>query len=275
MNALTSSTTARDVMALFKITDQARKEYRKWEADIRYKETVVPHVLRHRTEAVYQLTPRDVAAACNATKDRGGHALASIKKETVERIQEINDWNPAFAFSHVFHHIVETVGDIPTWRQLTKFINQDPTGIKMLGEPVRRVQEQYSSRHGARLIEDAVQWRLGNAYYSFLRELHVLTHMRSHGLDVCVHPLADALFRVDAWHGRHIFCLYVGNVKYRNDHAGRKKEAEKILGGPNGPFTFETINLPRATEYGKVHLASETDLEARIRVLLREGNEAQ
>ncbi len=74
-----------------------------------------------------------------------------------------------------------------------------------------------------------MRWRIGNYYYSFLREIHLLSILRETGLDLLFHPLADALFRVDAWLGDLVLSLYVGNARYRTvTGTGRKLAAREI-----------------------------------------------
>lgn len=52
-------------------------------------------------------------------------------------------------------------------------------------------------------------WRLGNAYYSCLRELYVLAVLREAGVPAEYHVIADALFRADFRAGETIISLYV------------------------------------------------------------------
>ncbi|MBD0741637.1 hypothetical protein BG418_09080 [Streptomyces sp. CBMA152] len=251
-------------MRLFNTTPAADMEYESWTSNPRYRDRVVPHVLSHRTEVIYRLTPRDIDEVCRDTsRIRGGHALGDIRKSEGTRIPEVNDWNPPFAFSHVFHHVVESLGRVPTWIEFVLFINRDPIGRAMLGDEQARLIDELAPHRGGRdAVESAIQWRLGNAYYSFLRELHVLANLRATGVDACTHPLADALFRVDAWYGSTVLVLYIGNDEYRNGAAGRKKQAQRILGGALRPFAFESVNLPTSHEFGKVHLPSLSAIEA-------------
>lgn len=101
-----------------------------------------------------------------------------------------------------------------------------------------------------------MRWRVGNYYYSFLREIHVISVLRQRGIDVRFHPLADALFRVDAWSGHTALSLYVGNKEFkRGDEEGRKWRTEEILDGAGPLFSFETIELKPADKFDIVYLA--------------------
>ncbi|MGW5020890.1 hypothetical protein [Streptomyces cacaoi] len=269
MGSLVASTTAEDVLARFMVSEGAQSAYKSWCEDERYKTDVVPCVLAHETRVAYQLIPDDVERACKATEKPGGHALSWVKKADVDRVPAVADWNPPFAFGYLLHHMLETGGRLPEWPEVSKYVGNHPDGVRILGSAIRRVHAEHDARYGWQLVEDAIQWRLGNAYYSFLRELHVLSHLRARGLDAQVHPLADALFRVDAWCGNRVLCLYIGNNAYRNEHEGRKKEAVAVLGAQN--FEFDVINLPPASTYGVVHLPSTSILEENLSGLLASG----
>ncbi|MDJ1134511.1 hypothetical protein [Streptomyces iconiensis] len=269
MGSLVAGTTAGEVLTHFLVSQAAQSAYESWREDERYKSDVVPCVLAHKTRVAYRLIPDDVERACQATKKPGGHALGWVKKADADRVPAIADWNPPFAFGYLFHRMLETGGRIPEWRDVSRYISNHPDGVHVLGSAIRRAHADHDATYGRQLVEDAIQWRLGNAYYSFLRELHVLSHLRARGLDAQVHPLADALFRVDAWCGNRVLCLYIGNKAYRNEHEGRKKEAVAILGAQN--FEFDVINLPPATTYGEVHLPTTSDIEEHLRRLLASG----
>ncbi|WP_410608787.1 hypothetical protein [Amycolatopsis sp. lyj-109] len=68
-----------------------------------------------------------------------------------------------------------------------------------------------------KLASDALRWRFGNAYYSFLREVHTLVYLRGNGLDVRFHPLADALFRIDSWMDDAVFSIWVASENFRHE----------------------------------------------------------
>lgn len=46
----------------------------------------------------------------------------------------------------------------------------------------------------SRMAHGAMRWRIGNFYYSFLREQYVHAVFRECGVHLRQHPLADALF---------------------------------------------------------------------------------
>ncbi|MCO8127269.1 hypothetical protein NHL50_08615 [Acidimicrobiia bacterium EGI L10123] len=96
--------------------------------------------------------------------------------------------------------------------------------------------------------------RVGNAYYSFLRELYVVALLRDRGVDARFHPLADALFRVDLWVDRTNVSLFIGNNLFRSSTTGCKDRPELFLADASPPFQHESIQLPVQHRFGVVHL---------------------
>ncbi|TMR91020.1 hypothetical protein [Nonomuraea basaltis] len=253
-------TTAQDVLGLFNVTPQTRQALADWRADNSKKDTVVPFVEAHETSSVYQLEPGDVERVCRTTE----HALGEVKRVTAESIQDIVDWHPDFAFMHVLHYCVEATSELPTWQRFCEFVREDRQARAMLWRPAQEeVQRVASSSAGISrsIVKDAMRWRVGNAYYSFLREIYVTTHLRAAGLDVRMHPLADALFRVDFWCGRTACSLLVKNSKFHKDDEGRKRQTSELLSGAMPPFQFHKIQLERASRFGVVHLPGAEQIE--------------
>jgi hypothetical protein len=257
-------TTATDVLARFNVTPQARRAYSRWAQDAA-REEVVDYVSGHRTRLLYEVDPADVERTCRSTE----HALGDVRKSVAVSVGPIENWNPAFAFTHVLHYAVEKERRILTWQEFFSFIQQDSLADRMLWTPsnsvTKLILEQYGGRWGQREIHAAIRWRVGNAYYSFLRELYVVSHWRAFGLDVRVHPLADALFRVDAWHQNTVVSLYVGNQRYRDHTHGRKISVTEMLDGAQPPFRVVEIRLPAASTFGVVHLPPLAEIRAAAR----------
>lgn len=251
----TFRTTAQNVLDLFDVTPRTRQILTEWRTRKSKKDTVVPFVEAHETSQLYQLEPGDVERVCRGTE----HALGEVKRQAAESVQEIVDWHPDFAFMHVLHYCLESVGKLPTWQDFHKFVREDPQARAMLWEPAQMEIERVATslvNVSRSTIKDSMRWRVGNAYYSFLREIYVTTHLRAAGLDVCMHPLADALFRVDFWCGRTVCSLLVKNSKFHKDNEGRKTKTSGLLAGAVPPFQFHKIQLAKATRFGVVHLPS-------------------
>ncbi|MEQ4725726.1 hypothetical protein [Nonomuraea sp. B19D2] len=268
-------TTAEDVLDLFKVTSPTEVAFSKWTGDAT-KVDVVPHVMAHRVSFVYDLTPEDVERVCNATKrDRRNHALGDVKRKEAESVTDIVDWHPAFAFIHALHYAIESLREIPTWLEFSRFIRDDPKANAMLWNPACQMARTVSDAPDGpswRVAWDSVRWRLGNAYYSFLREMYVVSNLRASGLDIRVHPLADALFKVDFWCGRTICSLFVKNAKFHKDNEGRKISPRQLMRDAAPKFHFHDIQLDKATEWGRVHLPSTEQLREaaeRLRVAVQ------
>lgn len=254
------TTTADDVLDLFNVTPLAQEEYEQWSTGHR-KDTVVPHVMAHRTRVLYEISPEDIERIRDL-RDEEEHALGEIKRREGEAIEPIVNWEPDYAFAHVLHYALESLGYVPTWQQFRRFCFEDSKAASMLWEPAQRLRNELS-RQGLSRLETykAMRWRVGNYYYSFLREIHVIAVLRRRGVDVRFHPLADALFRVDAWWGRTALSLYVRNPRFKQGASqGRKPRTEQILDAAWPAFSFETIELAPADKFGIVHLAKPAEI---------------
>ena len=215
-------TTSREVIATFAVTPQARELLHRWQADPARPQ--VPRVvLAHATKVLYQLEPDAIEGTCRASE----HPLGSITKAVASRVQPVVDWRPDFAFTHVMHLALERLGRLPTFQDFVGFCGGDPLGRAALGDPARQIRES-TCRQGypAGDVAKAVRWRIGLAYYSFVREVYTIAVLRGCGLDVRAHPLADALFRVDAWTGRTVLSLYIRNAAFRDGE--RSEEGFRI-----------------------------------------------
>ena len=251
-------TTSEEVVDTFAVTPRARSLLRRWRDDPgrgHVPRMVMPHVAR----VLYQLDPADIEAACKASE----HPLGEIRKETAMAVQPVVDWRPDFAFTHVMHMALERLGHLPTFQEFTRFCGDDSVGRAALGDPARQIREDARrAGYAPAQAAQAVRWRIGLAYYSFARELYTLAGLRAAGLDVRAHPLADALFRVDAWVGRTILCLYIRNPRFRDGRAGRKPRAADILSGAEPPFRYEELRLATSHVFGCVHLPEADQIKA-------------
>lgn len=249
-------TTAEEVLQRFNVTDNARRRFDRWSTGHR-RDRVVPVVMAHRTKTLYTLTRKDV----DRVRDRRGHALGEITRAEGERIGAIVDWSPDFAFTHVFHYALESLGHLPTWPEFREFSAHDETACEALWVPAQRKVAEEVEQFGRDAAYKAMRWRVGKAYYSFVREVHLIICLHARGIDVRFHPLADALFRVDAWWGATVVSLYIRNDEYRSGRWGRKDRPEEILAGSAHAFRFETIDLEAADKFGVVYLVREEDID--------------
>jgi hypothetical protein len=243
-------TRSQEVIDTFAITPRTRSLLRQWREDPA-RQDVSRRVLRHTTRALYELRPLQIEAICRTSE----HPLGDISKNVAMAVRPVVDWRPDFAFTHVMHLALEGIGSLPTFQDFARFCRDDPAGHAALGAPARQIRELaarqgYSPGHASQ----AVRWRIGVAYYSFAREIYTIAVLRAAGLDVRAHPLADALFRVDAWTGRTVLNLYIRNARFRDGARGRKPRTADILAGARPPFRCQELSLPTRHEFGCVHL---------------------
>jgi hypothetical protein len=243
-------TTSAEVIATFAVTPRARALLRRWREDPG-RPQVARTVLAHTTKVLYRLEPRQVEAVCTASE----HPLGDIRKNVATAVQPVVDWRPDFAFTHVMHLALEKLGTLPSFQDFAHFCADDPAGAAALGHPAREIRE-HACRQGypPAQVAQAIRWRIGLAYYSFVREIYTIAVLRATGLDVRAHPLADALFRADAWVGRTVLTLYIRNPRFRDGPRGRKPRTADILAGADPPFRYQELRLPTRHEFGCVHL---------------------
>jgi hypothetical protein len=256
-------TTSAEVIATFAVTPRARSLLRRWHDDPG-RPHVARTVLAHTTKVLYQLDPSYVEAVCCSSN----HPLENIRKSVATSIPPVVDWRPDFAFTHVMHLALEKLGALPSFQEFARFCADDPLGAAALGHPARQLREQ-TCRLGypAAQVTQAIRWRIGLAYYSFVRETYTIAVLRADGLDVRAHPLADALFRADAWTGRTVLSLYIRNPRFRDGVRGRKPRTADILAGAEPPFRYQEIRLPTRHEFGCVHLPEAGQIRAVARRL--------
>jgi hypothetical protein len=262
------NTTSNEVIDTFAVTARAQVLLKQWRED-----PARPHVVRtvlgHTTHAVYQLEPSQIEAVCTASE----HPLGAIRKDVATAVHPVVDWRPDFAFTHVMHLALETLGNVPTFQDLLVFCKDDPVGRAALGDPARQIRADISRRgYPPQQVRQAVRWRIGVAYYSFVREVYTIAVLRATGLDVRAHPLADSLFRVDAWVGRTVLSLYIRNARFRDGGRGRKPRTTDILAGARPPFRYEELHLAPQHKFGCVHLPGADDIAAVARRIERSGN---
>jgi hypothetical protein len=256
-----TETTYAEVVAHFAGRSQrASRRLARWRADADKRDEVVPFVEGTRTVSAYRLGPDDVAAVAEATE----HALGEVKRAIAESVTPVRDWHPSFAFEHVLHYAAESLGRIPTYGEFRMFCRDDPAAGHMLLGPARAIRDHaVAAGFEAEHIAQALRWRVGNAYYSYLKEIYALSVLRSAGIDARYHVLADVLFRTDLWVGDLCLSMYVSNAFFKAGVSGRKPQAEEVLG--DGPFRFAHLEIPARPEFGTVHLPEPEQLVEIVR----------
>lgn len=156
----------------------------------------------------------------------------------------------------VFHQMMESKHVVPTWLNFeTVFYN---TRTDLFWDEIQRKCNFTSlSPADKRFIVDAVTWRFGLMYFSFLREIHLITALRElHGIDVKYNIVADVIMKVDFWFENRAFSMFVNNQRYRTAESGRKKSASSIFGCPDSNIMTTDIVLLSTRKTDEVFLLS-------------------
>jgi hypothetical protein len=225
--------------------------------------------MNHVTKIVDNIRPHDVLELCKEiAADGSKHALGEIKKSDVDQVPEIRDWHPDFAFIHLLHFVTEEAGALLPF---DAFIHHQIFKDALYDDIRKQIQRVAGhDKHIEALAKKAVRWRVGIAYYSFLKEQYVISLMRSEGINVKQHPLADALFRVDCWAAETNIDLYVTNPLFRSrgGSAGRKVKSAELLADAAPPFKSVILECETRHTFGDVHLPDESDVRRACRELL-------
>ncbi|WP_433269354.1 hypothetical protein ACQPZF_06730 [Actinosynnema sp. CS-041913] len=239
------TTTAMDVRKIFNVTQETRFRFNGWYSR---RDQVVEHVMAHEADAIHRVTPQDVAVACRSAPETG----------PPPDILDIRDWRPEFAFTHVAHHVVETLGRLPGWDEFRQFCEADDKTRAMLWTPAKEaIADARADKSVARI---AMHHKVVADFKAFLRDTFVVAHLRQHGLDVRVHPLADVVFEVDAWVERLIL----------NPRGGPQRSAD-LLVHAMPPFFFHDLGITETEQVGAVALPARRQLDravGRLRAVL-------
>ena len=241
--------------------DRATQTFRAWHEDPS-KRDVVPHVEKTVTSVLYGLNTDDLTAVAERTI----HPLGDISKSVRDRVPTIRDWHPAFSFQHALHHSLEASGEVLTYQAFREFCRDDPEAHAMLFAPATHALAIARSEDGVPFGEarDALRWRIGLAYYSFLRELFVIAALREAAIDARFHVLADCLFRVDFWIGDNCFELFITSPAFKYRQGGRKHGPAYYV-GPSSRLKFHRLELPVQHSFGNVHVPDAAETVTNVR----------
>jgi len=250
-----------DVAEFFGQSGKARRQLNWW-TTLPGRGYVSEKVLSHVSTAIFEIEPESIQ---NLTTE---HPLGDLHETYRNTVKVIRDWRPDFAFSHLFHFCAEDLRRIYSWEEFRGW-SADHSRRSWLYDPAWRIRQaaedflinikRYDKERAAAAAHDALQWRIGTAYYSFLREIYALGHLRRMGFPVLSHPLADALFRTDLWCNTTAIEIYIENPRYRSGSQGRKHHAEDVLGDQHR-FSFVTLQMAEPTHYGNVELPTPEEI---------------
>ncbi|MNU30487.1 hypothetical protein D3C71_189870 [compost metagenome] len=213
---------------------------------------------------LYRLTLAHVRQASEFTE----HALGDVTSAEAKLPGNVfaKDTSPAYPVIMLLYDLMERNREIPLWQDVERYLfeNQDMClsyfykagGIS----PPGSIEELWTGgKHRA------IRYRIACFYYSFIREIHTIVHLREkHGLDVRCHSLIDTEWKADAICGRVRIELYVVNSEFkkRNEETvrlaveGRKKECQEV----NPGLPVVVVPMSPTDEWGCVWLFSEEAL---------------
>ncbi|MFI1913257.1 hypothetical protein [Nocardia sp. NPDC020380] len=253
----------RDVALFFGSSGKAKRRLQQWRT-LQGREYVAEKVLAHVSSSLYRVEPEEVR-----TLDTE-HPLGVLRENFEDTVHLIRDWRPDFAFSHLFHFCLEDLGRLFSWQEFRDEWSAAPSRRDWLWNPARQKQSEaasylvdrkgYGEKQALAAVHDALQWRIGAFYYSFLREVYTLGWLRRAGLEVFGHPLADALFRADLWCGTAVVGIYIENPNYRRGRQGRKHPAQFYL-GDQSQFSFVDLQMAAPGHFGSVALPTDDEMK--------------
>ena len=241
--------------------ERATSAYIEWEARKTLRAAgVVDFVKSFTHERLYRISRDDL----NKVIDTTDHPLREIwprrNKRDQEAVDLVADADVAWSFMQVFHMYVEAQG-LPTWQAFRSFLVGD--GLKYIWGPYKEQleydQQPLNLKHQA-LVRDGTAWRLGNMYYSALREVDILISLGEQGIAAQYHVLADALFAVDFWCGSRLASVYIQNPDFKSvDGGGRKTRPQELF--RNSHFTFCDFAIQKQKVSGKFWPVSARTIE--------------
>lgn len=247
--------------------DLGRKQYDLWEKR-RGKTENWPELmdgfrkLEHRI--LYKLNIVDVDNAIAKTT----HSLGNLEK-SCSKFDNIHNYSPPVPLIYIFHSILEKLGRVPLWNDVQRYLFGEMRSLCWI--PFCKSRNLDPSlpviTHDKRIL-DAFQWRIGNAYYSWLREIDLLTYLRrKHKLDLRYHFLVDAEWRADFVAGRIMLELYIKNREFKDDGSGRKLTCAKM----NEGYKVLPIKMDVRPAFGKPWLVSDKGKGVIARELMDNG----
>lgn len=139
---------------------------------------------------------------------------------------------------------MEKLRRVPTWTDFEKFLFANPDLCLKYFWAAARIQPTTRAEGWPGDMMACIRFRLGNFYYSFLREIHLIVILRRvYGLDVRYHTILDNEWKIDAVCGSVLIELYVPKEGLKGFTKERKQTcAELNPGRPVLVLTMKTRN---------------------------------
>lgn len=217
--------------------DRCLAAYRKWRSRPGYGE-VVKFVEGFTHSFLFTIEPGDILDIA----ERSSPPLGNVRKE--EQLEYVENFTAPFALQHLFHRCIEERRSIPIWSEYVKWMTGSPISA-LWYQPLRDLRDRDHPTTDEAAWSRAVRWRMGKFYLSAVRELDIISKIRTRGFDIKYHILMDVLLRVDFWVGRTLICTYAPNRTYRDGRQGRKLEASDFFDESAEKFNIIHMKIKR------------------------------
>jgi hypothetical protein len=226
------STGINDLRAfLSSINPLREREYIEWTAKRRKVFTPAvfdPLLEKYRNffhEFLFEIKPDEIRRElAQLNRDRREHALGDVRWD--KSFKPIADASGPPPLNFAFHILLEHYRRIPRWTEFYRFLEKHPIFFhdfffRTVG--FGKDDPRYDINGGG--VMGALRWRLGNAYYSFVKETYLLSCLRhEHHIDARYHFLIDVEWKADIFAGDVLLEIYIGNNTYKSgDVEGRKE----------------------------------------------------
>ena len=163
------------------------------------------------SSCIYRIKPSEAAGFLNPPLHEWPFRVGVRKGDWM--LPDVENLTGGLPLALGFGRFVEEHGRIPKWSEAADWFmrpEQAPIFFGPAWDLYRSMDE--AARPAPWRWKRAINWRIGNAYLSFVREMDFLSRMiHDHGVPLRMHILADAVLKVDFWVGRHAVCLFIPN----------------------------------------------------------------
>ena len=221
-------------------------------------------ILSFDPRVLYATRSTDVEAAVRKT----AHALGGMRSEEANSPQnkDIQGLSAPYPVMLVIHECMEALGRVPEWDEFRSYMETHRTRLLDFYLGVAGVAWNGNERldwSAGRM--PVVQFRLGNAYYAFLREIHVLLSLRERGLDIHYSVLFDVEFKADAFLDGLFVEIYIASpFKTGEGDGGRKLTARQVSPGQKH---VRLVLFPNKA-WGRCWLASKESIDEAYRNIM-------
>jgi hypothetical protein len=224
---------------------------------------VVDFVKSFQHERLFAITRAEFDKVVKDTQHPLGRIDPKVERD-LQGIRTVESASTPWSFMQLFHDYVERYG-LPTWQQFREWLT-GPRRDALWGPYEEQSGFLDADREKSTLIRIGMAWRLGNAYYSALREVDILITFGDAGFPVLYHLLPDALFAVDLWRYNRFASVYIPNAQFKSiEGAGRKVRPETIYSRPD--FYCQDFPIQKQAVHGKYWPVAGTTI-AKIAIFL-------